>query len=289
MGKKQTLTAMCFLAPYLIVFVIFRLVPSFASIYISLTRWSIVGTPQFIGLDNYIALFNDTNFHRALINNFHFLLWIMPPVIILSLLTAVILNEKIPGRNIVRVIAVIPYVMIPAVVGIMWNWIYDANFGILNYILSLLGIPTVGWLINSDIALMSVSIVIIWSFLGYNMILYLAGLQGISREIYEAAEIDGANRRQTLAYITLPLLSRTTSLIITLTLINVVQVYDHVVVMTGGGPSRATMTLLQYQFISAFERQQLGYGSAIGVVILVILIMLIKLQNLVFKSDKEVS
>jgi len=289
MKKKHTAVALCFLAPYLIIFFVFRLFPSFASIYISFTRWSIVGTPQFIGFDNYIALFQDQHFFRALTNSFHFLLWILPILLVLSLLVAVALNEKIPGRNIVRVFAVIPYVIIPAVVGIMWNWMYDANFGILNYILSLFNVSPVGWLIESDIALISVSAVIIWSFLGYNMILFLAGLQGIPRELYEAASIDGASRWQTLIRITLPLLNRTTSLIITLTLINVVQVYDHVVVMTGGGPSLSTMTLLQYQFISAFERQQLGYGSAVGVVILVILIVLIKLQNLIFKTDKEVS
>jgi multiple sugar transport system permease protein len=289
MKKKQTAIALCFLAPYLIIFVIFRLIPSLASVYISLTRWSIVGTPEFIGLDNFINLFSDAHFHRALLNNFHFLLIILPTVMILSLLVAVALNEKIVGRNAIRVIAVIPYVIIPAVVGIMWSWLYDANFGFINYFLSLLGISPVRWLLDSNVALISVSIVIIWSFLGYNMILYLAGLQGISSEIYEASQIDGANRRQTFFYITLPLLSRTTSLIVTLTLINVVQVYDQVVVMTGGGPSLATMTLLQYQFISGFERQQLGYGSAIGVAILFILIVLVKLQGLIFKTSTEVS
>lgn len=288
MRKNQSFTAMCFLAPYLIIFFIFRLLPSFASIYISLTKWSIVGQPTFIGLKNYIALFKDNNFFKALVNNIYFLLLILPVLIVLSLLTAITLNEKIPGRNVVRTIAIIPYVMIPAVVGIMWNWIYDANFGILNYVLSIFGVSSVGWLIDKNVALIAVSIVIIWSYLGYNMIIYLAGLQGISRELYEAAQIDGANRWQTLTRITLPLLRPTTSLIITLTLINIVQVYDQVVVMTGGGPSKSTMTLLQYQYISGFERQQLGYGSAVGVLTLVFLIGLVRLQSLIFKTEEEV-
>lgn len=288
MRKNRTATAFLFLAPYMFIFIFFRLLPSFASIYISLTKWSIVGTPNFIGMDNYIAIFKDSNFYKALINNFYFLAFILPVIIVLSLFAAVILNEKIPGRNAVRTIAVIPYVLIPAVVGIMWNWLYDANFGIINYFLSGLGIAPVGWLINKNVALISVSIVIIWSYLGYNMILYLAGLQGISSEMYEAAHIDGATRRQALIKITLPLLRPTTSLIVTLTLINVMQVYDQVVVMTGGGPSMATMTLLQYQYISGFERQQLGYGSAIGVAILIILILLVRLQDMLFKSGEEV-
>ena len=193
MRKNQSFTAMCFLAPYLIIFFIFRLLPSFASIYISLTKWSIVGQPTFIGLKNYIALFKDNNFFKALVNNIYFLLLILPVLIVLSLLTAITLNEKIPGRNVVRTIAIIPYVMIPAVVGIMWNWIYDANFGILNYVLSIFG-----------------------------------------------------------------------------------------------GPSKSTMTLLQYQYISGFERQQLGYGSAVGVLTLVFLIGLVRLQSLIFKTEEEV-
>lgn len=178
---------------------------------------------------------------------------------------------------------------IPAVVGIIWNWMYDANFGIINYVLSVFGISPVGWLIDKNVALIAISIVIVWSFLGYNMILYLAGLQGIPKEVYEAAQIDGCTRWNTLTNITIPLLRPTTSLIITLTLINVVQVYDQVVVMTGGGPSKSTMTLLQYQFITGFERQQLGYGSAVGVMTLILLIGLVRLQNLIFRSEKEVS
>lgn len=289
MRKNQNIIAMCFLAPYLIIFCVFRLLPSFASIYISLTKWSIVGSPKFIGLDNYIALFKDSNFYKALVNNLSFLAIILPVLVVLSLLVAIALNEKIPGRNIVRTVSIIPYVLIPAVVGIMWNWMYDANFGIINYVLSFFGISPVGWLIDKNVALIAISIVIIWSYLGYNMILYLAGLQGISREVYEAAQIDGCNRWQTLTGITIPLLRPTTSLIITLTLINVVQVYDQVVVMTGGGPSKSTMTLLQYQYISGFERQQLGYGSAVGVMILILLIGFVRLQNLIFKTEKEVS
>lgn len=288
MHKSQTGKALLFLAPYMLIFTIFRLIPSFSSIYISMTKWSIVGSPDFIGLKNFTALFKDKNFYKALINNANFLIIILPTLIILSFIVALVLNQKIPGKNVIRVIGVIPYVLIPAVVGIIWNWMYDANFGILNYVFSLLGIPKQGFLIDKNIALYSVSVVIIWSYLGYNMILYLAGLQGISPELYEAAEIDGANKFQIITKITIPLLSRTTSLIITLTLINIVQVYDQVVVMTGGGPSRSTMTLIHYQYIAGFERQQLGYGSAIGVVILIILILLVQLQRLIFRSNKEV-
>lgn len=289
MLRRKRFSALWFLLPYVVIFFIFRMMPSLASIYISLTRWSIVGSPQFIGLANFTALFKDPTFYKALVNNLNFLIIILPSLVILSLLCAVALNSKIPGRNVVRTITIIPYVIIPAVVGIMWNWMYDANFGIINFFLSKFGVRNIGWLIDRNIALFSVSIVIIWAFLGYNMVLYLAGLQEISPELQEAAQIDGANKRQTFFYITIPLLKRTTSLIITLSIINVMQVYDQVVVMTGGGPSLSTLTLLQYQYIQGFERQQLGYGSAIGVVILFILILLVQVKGLFFKSDKEIA
>lgn len=286
-NKKQGSIAFFFLFPYFLIFTVFRLIPSIGSIYISFTKWSIVGSPKFIGLKNYIALFKDENFYLSLLNNLKFLIIVLPILVILSFLLAYILNEKIPGRNAVRTIAVLPYILIPAVVGIMWNWLYDYNFGILNYILSFLNISPVGWLIDKNIALLSVSAVIIWSYLGYNMILYLAGIQGINSELYEAAYIDGATKWKTLTEITVPLLMPTTSLIVTLTLINTVQVYDQVVVMTGGGPSKSTLTLLQYEYISAFEKKSLGYGSAIGVVIFILLIVLVKLQGTLLKVDKE--
>lgn len=284
MKKSKGLHVAVFLAPYMLIFVLLRLLPSIASIGISFTKWSIVGKPQFIGLKNYTALFKDENFYKALSNNLMFMVIILPVLIVLSLLVGIALNEKIRGRGLVRTIAIVPYVIIPAVAGIMWNWMYDAHFGILNFVLSKIGIKPVSWLLDKRFALVAVSIVIIWSYLGYNMILYLAGLQGINAEIYEAAEIDGAGKFKQLTRITWPLLMPTTSLIVTLTLINVMQVYDQVVVMTGGGPSKATMTLIQYQYIAGFERQMLGYGSAIGVVILFILIAFVKIQQLVFSK-----
>lgn len=287
MKKRQGVTAFLFLAPYLIIFVVFRLVPSFASIFISFTKWSMVGSPEFVGLQNYWALFKDASFFKTLTNNMTFLLVILPSLIILSLFLAIALNSNIRGRNGVRVISIVPYVLIPAVVGIMWNWLYEANFGVLNYLLEAVGLRPVGWLIDKRFALISVSIVIIWSYLGYNMILYLAGLQGVNREVYEAAQIDGANGRQIFARITWPLLLPTTSLITTLTIINVMQVYDQVVVMTGGGPSMSTMTLIQYQYIAGFERFQLGYGSTIGVATLALLLVLVNVQRFFFRSSTE--
>ena len=286
MKRNQGLIAFLFIFPYMLIFFMFRLLPSIGSLLISLTDWKIIGAPNFVGLKNYISMFQDKNFFTALANNFRFLLIVLPVLLFASLFVAIALNGKLKGRNLVRTIAIIPYVIIPAVVGVMWNWIYDANFGILNYLLSQLGVDKVGWLIDKSYALPAVAVVVIWSYLGYNMILYLAGLQGINKELFEASQIDGATKWQQFRYITWPLLRSTTSLLITLTLINVMQVYDQVVVMTGGGPRGATMTLIQYQYIAGFEKRNMGYSATVGVAILAILIVLVGVQKRLFKADE---
>jgi multiple sugar transport system permease protein len=283
--KKQGKVAALFLLPYLLVFIVFRFGPSVAGLFVAFTKWNIVGKATFVGLDNFTKMFHDPNFYIALKNTMVFLLMTLPPLVIFSLLLAVILNQKIRFRNAVRTISIIPYVLIPAVVGIIWNWLYDNNFGILNYYLKAVGLSPIEWLTNDKYALFSVAIVTIWSYLGYNMILYLAGLQDISKDLYEASTIDGANKYQTFTKITFPLLKPITSMIITLTLINTIQVFDQIFVMTNGGPGTATLTLVQYLYGTAFQNYNLGYGSALGIAILVILVVMVQIQSKFMKLD----
>lgn len=285
MRRGQGKIAALFLLPYLIIFAVFRFVPSVASIFISFYKWNIVGNAKFAGLNNFKRLLGDTFFYTSLKNTFMFLLMTLPGLIILSLLLAALLNQKMRFRTAARAIAIIPYILIPAVVGIMWNWLYDNNFGILNYYLKFIGIKPIEWLTNDKWALFSVAIVTVWSYLGYNMVLYLAGLQNISTEIYEAAMIDGASKFQTFMKITLPLLKPVTSMIITLTLINTIQIFDQIFVMTNGGPGTSTLTLVQYLYGTAFQNYDLGYGSTLGVAILVILVVLIQLQRKLIKLE----
>lgn len=283
--KKQGKVALLFLLPYLLIFVVFRFGPSVAGLFVGFMKWNIVGKATFAGLDNFTKLFRDPIFYTALKNTVIFLLMTLPALVIFSLLLAVLLNQKLRFRNAVRTISIIPYVLIPAVVGIIWNWLYDNNFGILNYYLKLIGLSPVEWLTNEKYALLSVAIVTVWSYLGYNMILYLAGLQDISKELYEASMIDGANKFQMFTKITVPLLKPITSMVITLTLVNTIQVFDQIFVMTNGGPGTATLTLVQYLYGTAFQNYNLGYGSALGVAILVILVVLVQLQSKLLKLD----
>jgi multiple sugar transport system permease protein len=288
LNGSQGKIAALFLTPYLLIFTIFRLGPSIAGIFISFCKWDLAGSLSFIGVENFVRLLKDTDFHVSLWNTLIFFVFTLPPLIIFSLLLAILLNQKMRFKNVGRVVSIIPYVLIPAVVGIIWNWMYDNNFGILNYYIKNLGGTTVQWLTSDKMALISVSIVVIWSFIGYNTVLFLAGLQGISRELYEASMIDGANKFQTLMKITLPLLKPITSMVTTLTLINTVQLFDQIFVMTNGGPGTSTLTMVQYLYTSAFQNYEMGYGSAIEVVILIILVLLINLQNKVLKVDEGV-
>lgn len=285
MRKGQGKIAALFLFPYLFIFIIFRFAPSVAGIFISFFKWNLIGTARYYGLANFQKLISDRFFYISLQNTLLFFVLTLPPLVILSILLAVLLNQKLRLRNAARATSIIPYVLIPAVVGIMWNWMYDNNFGILNYYLKAMGFRPVEWLTNQRSALTSVAIVIIWSYLGYNTVLFLAGLQGISRELYEASMIDGATRMQAFFKITLPLLKPVTSMVTTLTLINIVQVFDQIFVMTNGGPGTATLTLVQYLYNSAFQNYDIGYGAAIEIAILIILIILIQVQNKLIKVE----
>ncbi|MBI4901152.1 MAG: sugar ABC transporter permease [Actinobacteria bacterium] len=287
MRRNQWKIAVLFLLPYIVIFSVFRFVPSVGGLLVSFFKWSLGGNPKFIGVDNYVNLAQDSSFYVAIKNTLAFFVLTVPVLVVASLLLAMLLNQKLAGRKVMRTISIIPYVLIPSIVGIMWNWIYDNNFGLLNYYIKKLGGGPVFWLTNERFALVAVSIVVVWTYIGYDMILFLAGLQGIPKETYEAAEVDGASRMQVFWHITLPLLKPVTMMVSTLTLVNVVQLFDQIYVMTNGGPGTSTLTMVQYMYTSAFTNYELGYGSAIEVVILLLLMVLITVQNRIGNRERK--
>jgi len=289
MRSSQWKIAMVFLLPYLLIFSIFRFVPSVGGLVVSFFKWSLGGDPKFIGIDNYVNLAQDGSFYTSIRNTLSFFVLTVPVLVVASLLLAMLLNQKLAGRRVMRTISIIPYVLIPSIVGIMWNWMFDNNFGLLNYYIKKLGGSPVFWLTDERFALIAVSIVVVWTYIGYDMILFLAGLQGIPKETYEAAEVDGASTFQVFWHITLPLLKPVTMMVSTLTLVNVVQLFDQIYVMTNGGPGTSTLTMVQYMYTSAFTNYELGYGSAIEVVILVLLMVLITVQNRIGNRERKVA
>ncbi len=277
--KRILWIAYLFLVPYLVVFILFRFGPTLAGFGISLLNWNILGKPHYIGLNNYIGLASDSQFFQSITNTLYFVLLTAPALVVFGLLLALLVNQNLHGRNLARTVIFTPYVVMSTVVGVIWLWIFNNQTGILNFYLGFLGIHSVPWLSSTNFAMPAVSIATLWWSMGFNMIIYLAGLQDIPQELEEAARVDGATELAIFRWITLPLLAPTTYVVTLLTLINTVQVFDQIYVMTGGGPGLATLTMIQYLYYQAFSYFRLGYGSAVAYAVLLILVLLAVLQR----------
>jgi multiple sugar transport system permease protein len=269
--------------PYLLFFLLFRLGPSLAGLGISFTNWQVAGTTKFVGLANFQAMPHDTRLLDAVKNTVVFTALTVPLLIVLSLALAMLLNQRRKGRTFGRVAAFTPFVMMSTVIGILWTWILEKDFGLLNMYLG----RKIPWLVDSDVAMYSIVITTVWWTVGYDMVLFLAGLQDIPRDVYEAAEIDGANKFQVFRRVTIPMLAPTIFLVVLLTVTNSFQVFDQVYVMTAGGPGTATLTLVQYIYTVAFQFQKFGYGSAVALLLFVILIGFTLLQMRAYRRGVE--
>jgi multiple sugar transport system permease protein len=276
--KGNLLTPAFFITPFQIVVVLFRLGPVVAGFFISLTEWNIVGAPKFIGAGNYVRLYHDPVFRTALLNTLYFVALSVPLLIAAGLGLALLYNQPAKTAVVGRVVTFAPYVMMPTVIGLLWKWIYDTQFGLLNHYLVIIHLPAVPWLTDVNFAMPSVVMATLWWNLGYTMVIFLAGLQDIPEELYEAARIDGASRWRCFVHVTLPMLKPTTFFVVIITLINSFQVFDQVFVMTNGGPLRHTLTLVQYLYEAGFQQYQLGYASAIAYVLFIMLLALVMLQ-----------
>ncbi len=259
-------------------FVLFRFGPVVVGFLISLTEWNIVGAPKFVGAENYVRLAHDPAFWNAMMNTLYFVGLSVPLLIVIGLALAMLYNQPVKSAVIGRAVTFMPYMMMPTVIGLLWKWIYDTHYGLLNSYLVQFHIPLVPWLTDVRIAMPSVVLATLWWNAGYTMIIFLAGLQDIPEELYEAARIDGAGRWGIFRHITLPLLKPTTFFIVVITLINSFQVFDQVFVMTNGGPLAHTVTLVQYLYEVGFQQYQLGYASAVAYVLFMVLMALAMFQ-----------
>ncbi len=278
-------TRYLFLVPYLMVFVLFRFGPIAGGWLISLTRWSLLGSPRWIGVANYRVLWHDPLFWVSVKNTLAFTAMAGPTLVLGGLALALLVDQPLRGRHLARVIIFAPYAVMSAVVGVLWNWLYDTNFGILNYYLRLLGLPSIAWLTNERVALAAVVLTTVWWTVGYNMVIFLAGLQDVPAELHEAAIVDGATFWQRFRSITLPLLAPTTYAVVILTLINTGQVFDQIYVMTAGGPGTATLTLVQYMYYQAFQTYNLGYGAAVAYATFVALLLITLIVQRLFRRE----
>jgi multiple sugar transport system permease protein len=271
--RQEEYTAWLFVAPVVLGILIFSLYPVIFSAYASLTSWDLISAPRWIAGRNYVELFTtDRVFLVALRNSALYAVGTVIPGLLLALVFAALLNQDIAGRFLYRAIYFIPVVAPGVAVAILWSWIYEPNFGILNYVLKTLGIHGPRWLGSSKWALSSIMIMAIWGQLGYDIVIFLAGLQSISKDYYEAAAIDGASSFSRFRHITLPLLSPVTFFVLVLGVINSFQAFTAPYVMTGGGPANSTMMLVLYLYNQAFKFQHMGLASAIAYCLFIIVV-----------------
>ena len=261
--REETLAALVFLLPSLVLFSAFTALPVVSAFLISFTHWDLFNPPRWVWLDNYLTLWNDPIFRKVLGNTAYYVLAAVPLQMLLGLLCALGLNRNVPGQTFFRVIYFLPVVTSTVGAGLVWAWLFNSNFGLINMALSLFGISDLPkWLVSSQWAMPAVITVSVWQGLGYAMVLFLAGLQNIRRDVYEAAAIDGATGFTRLLYITLPLLSPTTFFVLIVSIIGSFQVFELVFVMTKAGPANATNTLVYYIYQNGFMFYQMGYASA---------------------------
>ncbi|KST79330.1 N-Acetyl-D-glucosamine ABC transport system permease protein 1 [Lactococcus lactis subsp. lactis] len=269
--KNNLLWVLLFLGPSLVGFLTFIAVPILYSLYISFTDWNLLTSAQFVGFKNYISLFKDATFWSALRNTVTFIIGYLPSVMIFGLLIALLLNSKIKFKTLFRGIYFLPVVTSWVAVSLVWKWLLNGQYGLINYFLSLVGIHGPSWLTDPKTAMIAVIITSVWKDIGFIMVLYLGGLQNISPSLYEAAEIDGANSWHSFWNVTLPGLRPTTFFVIMISLINSFQVFDQVNIMTGGGPGNATNVMVQNIYNSAFNFFEMGRASAMSWILFLII------------------
>lgn len=285
--KRIIFTAFLFIAPAFIYNMIFRIVPIFASLYLSFTDFSGFGKANFVGISNYLRALTDSEFWNAVLKTSQFSAEVLPLNMIISLLLALLVNSSIRGVGIFRAIYYLPVITPMVAASMIWIWLYDAQFGILNYLLSLFNIQPINFLKDTKWALHSLVVMRVWRGVGWNMLIYLAGLQGIPKFLYEAASIDGATKFKRFLKITLPLLRPVHIYVLIVGLASTLQTFTEVYVMTGGGPLQSTTTVGLLVYRTAFDYMKMGYASAMSF-ILGIIIMVLSIFSFMWGKRKEV-
>lgn len=276
--RKNTLIAWSFIAPNFIGFLLFTLIPVVFSLILAFMKWDSFSTPEFIGLKNFSKMMTDETFWISLKNTFLYTIGVVPLTLVCSLGLAILLNQKIRGVKFFRTDFFFPYVTSLVAIAVVWNMLFHPTMGPINQFLKLFIANPPGWVSSSQWALTAIIIVSVWRGMGYYMILYLAGLQSISKELYEAAAMDGANKWKQFVNITVPALRPTNFFVTIMLVINCFKIFDLVQVMTDGGPGRATNVLVYHVYNEAFVKFNFGYASAIAMILFVIVLAITVIQ-----------
>lgn len=276
--REETIAGYLFLLPNFLGFVVFMLFPILFAFYIMLTDWSLAKEPEFIGLKNFETLANDPLFWKSLKNSFVYTFVAVPTGIFIAFWLALALNRKIRGIIFFRTVYFLPQITLTVAAAIIWRWIYQPEIGLINFLLSLIGIDGPNWIYDTNWAMAAVIIMSNWQGVGFAMLILLAGLQGIPEEFYEAASIDGASAWQRMRFVTLPMLSPAIFFVVVTSLIGAFQSFDQFFILTQGGPAHATTPLTLYIFNNAFQFFKMGYGAAMAAVLFVIILIITIIQ-----------
>lgn len=280
--RNEAVAGYLFIMPQLIGMVMFSLLPIISAIVLTFFSWDLFGVPKFVGLANYIDQFKSEDLRKAIFNTVYYTILVVPVQLILALLLALSVN-KVRGKVFYRVVYFSPVVTNSVAVCMTWLWLYNGKFGAINGVLSCLGINGPDWLVDTRLVMPAIAIVSIWQSVGYYMVLFLSGLQSIPRVYYEAAIVDGTSPFKQFLHITLPLLSSTSFFVLIMSLIGSFQVFEQTFIMTGGGPAKASYTLVLHIYENAFKYYKMGTASTSAIILFIIILIITSIQ-LVFQK-----
>lgn len=285
-NRKEALTAYGFLLPNLVGLTVFVFVPMVYAFYVSLHEWNALSPKVFIGLDNYVQLASDKEWWNSLYRTFIFTIIYVPSLFVCALFFAVVLNslnQKV--QSVARTMFLLPFAVTSVISAVIWMFLYNPRNGIINQLLNFFGIADQQFLGSTSQALISIVVVIFWINLGYNMVIFMASLKEIPKDYYEAAHIDGATGWKAFRYITFPLLKETSTFILIVTTIGSFTVFDQIMVMTKGGPASSTEVSVLYIYKQAFEFLNMGYASALAVILFLIIFVLSLTQLKLYSKE----
>lgn len=266
-GERIDWSAYLFILPFFLPFLIFTLAAIIFGGYVSFTEWGVIGNPEWVGLDNFRRALEDPFVPKVWGNTLKYGLIVVPATTIVALLFALFVNQRWWGATIARTVLYAPNVVAVTVIGLVWVWLLDTQFGLINNYLGYVGIGPVPWLTNPAWVLVGIALASIWWDAGFSMVIFLAGLQDIPRELREAAQVDGAGRWQVFRHITLPLLRPSVSLVVTLLIIGTLRVFSQIYIMTNGGPANASSSVILYIYQVGFRKYELGYAAALSLML----------------------
>lgn len=284
---KRILYAYLFFFPFLLAFIAFRAIPFAQSIWLTFHKWDIFGEPEFVGLANFTQAFTTPRFWDSLWHTLYFTLLTVAPLIVFGFFLAILVHANILFKGFFRSAFYIPYILSISVVCLTWGLLYNSSYGVLNSFVTGIGLSPIKWLGDPKWAMPSIAITTIWWTLGFNFLIYLAGLQQISPNYYEACDIDGANSWQKLRHITIPLLKRSHVLVLVLQVIASLQIFGQVYIMTGGGPGGKTRVLVQYVYEQGFRYFKMGYAQTIAFLFFLIMIGVSYVQIRLMMTKEE--